>query len=97
MGVGRDLLSDARRPGRISIRALTPNRGENVTSSRRNRRTRSRDAASDAHVASKGRSQEKGGCKKGGAVRIRQHSNRPVCLEATVLPDELSRSPPGRC
>jgi hypothetical protein len=33
--------------------------------------------------------------KKGWAARTRQHSDRPVFLEATLLPDELAASPPA--
>ena len=90
---GRDLAVPRRRSRRISARGLAPNRGDNVTSPRRNARPGTRAAPVTLLWARKGGRQKSSYCREGGAVRIRQHSNRPVSLEATVLPDELSAKP----
>jgi hypothetical protein len=76
---------------RISARGVTPNHGDNVASPRRSRPSQTGRGRISPGVEA--RLQEKGDCWKGGAVRIRQHSNRPVSLEATVLPDELFCKP----
>jgi hypothetical protein len=96
--------SDTRRPRvavtrpssrRISARGLTPNRGDNVASPRGNARLAT-GTPPVTHMWCRRRTAHRGKsgyCREGGAVRIRQHSNRPVSLEATVLPDELSAKP----